>query len=84
MSGKSLMFGSVAVLLTVGFFQYRSIKSLNKYKAYPNIRQYLNRLSEFFEDQKLKQMEFKFLSLVDNGLNLPSAFDMTVKEAVND
>lgn len=83
-NGKNLIIGSVLLIGIIGYFQYRSINSLNKYKNYPSIRQYLNRLSEFFENKDLKQMEFKFLSLIDTGVNLPSAFDMTIKEAIND
>jgi len=50
------------------------------YKNQPNIRQYLNRLVEFFEQKTIKDVENKFLNMVDHGLDPSIAFDIIISK----
>lgn len=50
----------------------------DKQRENPTLSQYLNRLKEFFDQEKIDEVEDQFLNLVDFGINPNAAFDSII------
>lgn len=79
-NGKPLLLLSISLFIFI--FQKKSMNNLDRYKEYPLINQYVNRLKEFFEFDQIKKEETNFLSLIDHGLDPKEAFDAIVKKVM--
>lgn len=79
-SGKSLLLLSISLLIFLS--QRKSSSSLDRYKEYPLIRQYINRFKEFFEINEIKEAESNFLSLIDHGFDPKVAFETIIKKVM--
>lgn len=77
--GKSKWIIISTILLAV-IVKNNLFDPFNYYKNQPNIRQYLNRLIEFFEQKTIKDIENKFLNMIDHGLDPSIAFDIIISK----
>ena len=69
--------GTIIIGLICGFIIERrkaNVKSLPV--NLPSISQYINRFSEFYTDELIKEVEKEFISLIDMGIGPEAAFDM--------
>ena len=83
MNGKTL--NTIIVMFAIGFAigkansrSINSIKDLNK--SGPTNSQYLNRLTEFFDDD-LDEAKKEYFEYIDMGFNPSDAFDITKAKA---
>lgn len=74
-SGEKFLLHATAFTIGVLLSRKLSYKNLNIKNNNPTIVQYLNRLSEFFENNNLDKAEDEFLTLVDFGISPTSAFE---------
>ena len=76
MNGKFLFVGTCVLALIVSTRIRISINNLSRYEDYPNIRQYLNRLIEFFDKENFVTAKNNFIDLIDHGFNPDQAFKL--------
>jgi len=78
-------FKKIIIISTlIGYVSFRlmSNKSLKEKIIGPSLIQYLNRLTEFYDNELIHLAEDKFLTFVDFGISPNAAFEILIEEGV--
>lgn len=80
MNGKSIIIATAVLVGIILPCMAISMRSLSRYENYPEIRQYINRLIEFFDIENFIVAKTKFIDLIDHGLDPDQAFNLIVSK----
>lgn len=80
MNGKDKLAAIAGFGLGVLIARIISNKKMISIKSQPSIFQYLNRFSEFFDNEHIPRVQNVFFDLIDNGLNPNEAFFETINK----